>query len=483
LRSSAAGALSLAAAPDRIGLSIYGGAVLPLVSLAGLPDVPDLLTVDGRSMSTQALCKAVSSLAAELSGHSCVAVPATASLETIVAVLAGLAAGATVVPVPADSPPLEQERMLSDSGASLMMGPSGPALALRRPPARHVVPEESPRPALVMYTSGTTGFAKGVPLRSEAIAANLDALADAWQWSSADVLVHGLPLSHVHGLVLGVLGPLRLGCRLVHTGRPTPGAYGAAASRGGTLFFGVPTVWSRIAADDSAALAMRGARLLVSGSAALPVAVSAALAAACGQAPVERYGMTETLITLSQRADGERRPGWVGLRLPGVETRLADEDGRSPVHDGNSIGALEVRGHTVMSGYLHRPDADSEVFGTEGWFRTGDAAVIDEGGHHRIAGRVTSDLIKSGGYRVGAGEVEAALYAHPAVREAAVVGVDDDDLGQAIVAYVVADGVTEAELAEFVGQQLARHKRPRRVVLLDELPRNSMGKIRKDLLT
>jgi fatty acid CoA ligase FadD36 len=333
-----------------------------------------------------------------------------------------------------------------------------------------------------MYTSGTTGRAKGVPIAADAIAVDIDALADAWQWSGDDVLVHGLPLSHVHGLVLGVLGPLRLGCRLIHTGRPTPQAYAAAAGDGGTLFFGVPTVWSRIAADVNAARTMAKARLFVSGSAALPTPVAEALVASCGQAPVERYGMTETLITLSQRADGERRAGWVGLCLAGVETRLVDDLGQSIDRDGTTLGALEVRGRTVMSGYLNRPDADKEVFGPDRWFRTGDAAVIDEYGHHRIVGRSASDLIKTGGYRVGAGEVETALLCHAAVLEAAVIGVPDEDLGQAIVAYVVAGSVTDSELIDFVALQLAHHKRPRRVVLVNELPRNSMGKVRKDLL-
>jgi fatty acid CoA ligase FadD36 len=476
--------------------------LVPIVSLDDLPDLPDLLTIDGRSVSTDALCAGVTSLASDLSGVSSVAVLATTSLETIVAVLAGLVAGVTVVPVPADSGPMEERHMLSDSGASIRLGfgelagsssrrgtpevvtrPSHDALptSFIRDPAEEGVPPET-APALVMYTSGTTGPAKGVPIRAEAIAADIDALADAWQWTPDDVLVHGLPLSHVHGLVLGILGPLRLGCRLIHTGRPTPEGYGAAASRGGTLYFGVPTVWSRIAAVEGAAQAMAKARLLVSGSAALPARVAASLAASCGQAPIERYGMTETLITLSQRADGERRAGWVGLRLPGVETRLVDDDGRSIDHDGATVGALEVRGDTVMSGYLNRVDADGEVFGPDGWFRTGDAGVIDDGGHHRIIGRMASDFIKSGGYRIGAGEVESVLLAHGAVREAAVIGVPDDDLGQAIVAYVVADGVTESQLVELVAEQLARHKRPRRVVFVAELPRNSMGKVRKDLL-
>lgn len=188
------------------------------------------------------------------------------------------------------------------------------------------------------------------------------------------------------------------------------------------------------------------------------------------------------VLTLSQRADGERRTGWVGSRLPGVETRLTNEDGSVIAHDDETVGTLEVRCGPVTKGYLNRPDADADAFRPDGWFRTGDAAVIEVHGHHRILGRLASDLINSGAYRTGAGEVETALLAHPAVREAAVVGVPDDDLGQAIVAHVVSEGVTESELIEFVALRLAHHKRPRRVVLVTELPRNSMGKVRKDLL-
>ena len=164
-----------------------------------------------------------------------------------------------------------------------------------------------------MYTSGTTGLPKGVVLSRRAIAADLDGLAAAWQWSPSDVLVHGLPLFHVHGLVLGILGALRVGSRVVHTGKPTPAAY--ASVGGATMYFGVPTVWSRICAEPAAASSLNGARLIVSGSAPLPVAVFEEMIRLIGQAPVERYGMTETLITVSTRADGERRPGWVGLPI------------------------------------------------------------------------------------------------------------------------------------------------------------------------
>jgi len=293
------------------------------------------------------------------------------------------------------------------------------------------------------------------------------------------VLVHGLPLSHVHGLVLGLLGPLRLGSRLVHTVRATPAAYAQAA---GSLYFGVPTVWSRVCADPAAARALAGARLLVSGSASLPVPVFAQIEALTGARPVERYGMTETLITCSTRVDDERRPGHVGVPLRGVRTRLAplEEDTDGLTADG--LGALEISGPSEFLGYLGRPDATAEAYTADGWFRTGDIATIDADGMHRIVGRASVDLIKTGGYRVGAGEIEDALLAHPGVREAAVVGVPDADLGQRIVAYVVADGIDETALTAFAAERLSRHKQPRAIIFLSELPRNALGKVRKSLL-
>jgi fatty acid CoA ligase FadD36 len=261
----------------------------------------------------------------------------------------------------------------------------------------------------------------------------------------------------------------------VHTGRPTPAAYAEAA---GSLYFGVPTVWSRIAGDVDAALALASARLLVSGSAALPVPVFDDLVRLTGHAPVERYGSTESLITLSTLADGERRPGWVGLPLAGVSSRLVDDDGAEIPHDGETIGSLQVRGPTLFDGYLDRPEATAEVFDADGWYRTGDVAVVDGGGMHRIVGRESIDLIKSGGYRIGAGEIETVLLAHAGVSEAAVVGVPDDDLGQRIVAFVVGDAQPD-DLIDFVAQQLSVHKRPREVRVVDGLPRNAMGKVLK----
>ena len=307
-------------------------------------------------------------------------------------------------------------------------------------------------PALGLYTSGTTGPPKGAVLTHEAINACLDGLASAWEWSADDVLVHGLPLFHVHGLVLGVLGALRIGSPLVHTGRPTPAAYAEAR---GSLYFGVPTVWGRVAADVHSARALRSARLLVSGSAGLPKPVFDALETLAGHAPVERYGMTETLITLAARAGEPRVAGSVGRPIDGVTARVLDDAGR-PSEPGE-IGALQVRGATLFQGYLNRP----APLTPDGWFDTGDAAIVAADGTFRIVGRAKDDLIKTGGFRVGAGEIEASLLAHPSVTEAAVLGVPDADLGQRIVAVVVASGATAQELIDHVARDLSSHKRPR----------------------
>ncbi|MFG1856973.1 acyl-CoA synthetase [Actinomadura geliboluensis] len=449
--------------------------------------------VAGRELARDELLGRASAVAAEIRGADAVAVHATASLETVAAVVGGLLAGVPVVPLPPDSGPAERAHILGDSGASMILAAGGTEPAPGEPPLVPVdrlprggsgggaVPADAT--ALILYTSGTTGAPKGVLISRSAIAAGLDALAEAWAWTPGDVLVHGLPLFHVHGLVLGVLGALRVGSPLVHTGRPKPELYAAAArDDGGSLFFGVPTVWSRTAADSATAEALRGARLLVSGSAPLPVPVFERLSELTGHRPVERYGMTETLITVSARADGDRRPGYVGMPLPGVETRLVAEDGSAVPHDGEAPGELHVRAPLLFKGYLNRPEATAESFAPDGWFRTGDIATIGPDGWHRIVGRASTDLIKSGGYRIGAGEIENALLAHPAVREAAVVGTPHDDLGEQVTAYVVADGVGADQLIGFVAERLSVHKRPRVVHLVDALPRNAMGKVVKTRL-
>ena len=303
---------------------------MPLLPEA-LPDV----TVAGRRLAGPDLAGAADAVAGRVQGASVVAVDAVAALETVVAVVGCLRAGVPVVPVPPDSGPRERAHLLRDSRAELWLGSpredvtidAVPVDVAARPGStwtEREAPGSDDGTALIMYTSGTTGAPKGAVLSRRAIAAGLDGLRDAWAWTPDDTLVHGLPLFHVHGLILGVLGALRIGSPLVHTGRPTPGAYAAA---GGTLYFGVPTVWGRVAADPAAAAALRGARLLVSGSAGLPAPVFHAMRELSGQGPVERYGMTETLITLATRADGPREPGVVGTPLTGVDARIVDDAG------------------------------------------------------------------------------------------------------------------------------------------------------------
>lgn len=480
------------------GVSALLRSLNPLAVARG-DDVPDAVRIDGHTLSRSDILGAATAVAARVSRAERVAVLATPTATTVVAVVGCLLAGVTVVPVPPDSGPAELAHILKDSGAQAWLGsapetggagagvqvPELPVLPVRLH-ARdwHHVPEPSPsKVAFVLYTSGTTGSPKGVLLSRQAIAAGLDAIVRAWDWTERDTLVHGLPLFHVHGLIFGVLGPLRMGSRLIHTGKPTPQAYSEAA---GTLYFGVPTVWSRVAEDEESARALGSARLLVSGSAPLPVPVFEKLRELTGHAPIERYGMSETMLTVSTRADGERRPGWVGTPVAGVQTRLRDEHGADVPHDGESIGVLQVRGPMLFDGYLGRPEATAASWTDDGWFVTGDVAVIDADGFHRIVGRESTDLIKSGGFRIGAGEIETVLLGHPAVSEVAVAGLEDDDLGQRIVAFVVprADGpeVVEEELITLVAQQLSIHKRPREVRVVDSLPRNAMGKVQKKLL-
>ncbi|GHH33312.1 acyl-CoA synthetase [Lentzea cavernae] len=451
-----------------------------------------------RALTHAELAGCAGALAQRLSGLPRVAIWATPTLETCVAVVAALLAGVPAVPLNPKVGERELAHIVADSAPAGVLAAPGVELpaGLDSVPRLEVTLDGSAEkvfadpgdeaPALIVYTSGTTGSPKGVVLPRRSIVSTLDAVAEAWGWTADDVLVHALPLFHVHGLILGVLGPLRRGGTLHHLGKFSTAQVVEALNGEGTMMFGVPTMYHRIAEEvgsaPALAAALGGARLLVSGSAALPVRDHERIAAATGQRVVERYGMTETLMNTSVRADGDRRPGAVGLPLPGVEVRLVDDAGQA-LDEVGAIGEIQVRGPNLFTEYLNRPDATAEAF-ADGWFRTGDVGTRDADGYYRIVGRKATDIIKSGGYKIGAGEIENALLEHPAVKEVAVTGEPDDDLGERIVAWVVPSGAepSPGDLADHVARLLTPHKRPRVVHFVESLPRNDMGKVMKRAL-
>jgi malonyl-CoA/methylmalonyl-CoA synthetase len=449
------------------------GALLP--ALLDPTDRPALRWGD-HELSYARLAAAASALAARMAGARRVAVHAAPGPHTAVAVAAALLAGAAAVPLNPKLGERERAHVLADSAPDLVVGADVAGLPrldadLAADGAPVPAEPEPTAPALVVYTSGTTGPPKGAVLSRGAVAANLDALADAWGWTGDDVLAHALPLFHVHGLVLGVLGPLRRGGALHHL--PALDALPAAVEGGATMAFGVPTQYHRLAGALDLADGRRvgRARLLVSGSAAMTTVDHARLRALTGLPVRERYGLTETLILTAARADDEPEPGTVGRPLAGTDVRLA------PLEGDDDLGVVEARGPGLFEGYLHRPPREE-------WFSTGDIGRWTPSGALALVGRQATDLIKSGGYKIGAGEIENALLEHPDVAEAAVLGVPDDDLGERVVAVVVPAGEPPAArvLIDHVAALLAPHKRPREVRFAAELPRNDMGKVVKSRL-
>jgi malonyl-CoA/methylmalonyl-CoA synthetase len=461
------------------------------------PSDQEAIRFGPRALTYRELAGVASHLAGLVESKLRVAVWAVPALETCAAVVGALVAGVPVVPINPKAGERELAHIVADSAPELLLTAPGaelpaqlasvPLLEVDLSARGGALPAEPPAeaPAVVVYTSGTTGPPKGVVLPRRAISSNLDALADAWEWTGDDVLAHALPLFHVHGLILGVLGPLRLGGAVHHLERFSSEAMAAELGGPATMMFGVPTMYHRLAADaegdPDVAGGMSRARLLVSGSAALPATDHERITAATGQRVVERYGMTESLMNCAVRAAGDRRPGTVGPPLDGVEVRLIDDDGATiEVSDDETVGEILVRGPNLFLEYLNRPEATAEAV-RDGWFHTGDVAVRAPDGYVRIVGRRSTDLIKSGGYKIGAGEIENALVEHPGVAEAAVTGEPDPDLGERIVAWVVpAEGrPPEQELIDHVARLLSPHKRPRVVRYLDQLPRNDMGKVMK----
>jgi len=412
---------------------------------------------------------------------------AASSLELVIAHVAALRAGIVVVPantayrereithIVRDAEPRaalidEEERAgwvrAAARPETLILGPEI-NLPDAGPPELDAVKRDDP--ALIGYTSGTTGQPKGAVLSHGNLLAGSESVALAWRWTGADRLVLALPLFHAHGLCVGLHGTLLAGASAVLLpGFAIDAVLDAAAAHQASLFFGVPTMYHRLAQSPRVGELAR-LRLCVSGSAPLPAELHHTLAERGGQQVLERYGMTETLMLVSNPYDGERRPGSVGLPLPGVEVRLAKA----------GEGEVQVRGPNVFGGYWNRPEATAESL-ADGWFRTGDLGSFDSDGYLRLLGR-SKELIISGGLNVYPREVEEVLLGHPDVAEVAVVGVPSDEWGEVVTAFVVPAGNRRAvePLAAHAAEQLAPFKRPRTIHFVDSLPRNALGKVVK----
>ena len=325
--------------------------------------------------------------------------------------------------------------------------------------------------ALICYTSGTTGQPKGAVLSHANCLASAEGLRIAWRWQSQDRLLLCLPLFHMHGLGVGLHGTLYNGSSAVlYRGFDPDRLLSDVSAQCATLFFGVPTMYHRFASHPSVKK-LTALRLCVSGSAPLPATLHEKIETATGQRVLERYGMTETLMLVSNPHDGERRPGTVGFPLPGVELRLEGEPAE-----------IQVRGPNVFNGYWERPQANAEAFTDDGWFKTGDLGSEDSDGFVSIVGRA-KELIISGGYNIYPREVEDVLRKHSAIDDVAVVGESSDEWGERVIAYaVVNEPVTIQELREAIGDELAPFKHPRELHIVDALPRNALGKVQKHRL-
>jgi malonyl-CoA/methylmalonyl-CoA synthetase len=418
-------------------------------------------------------------------------------------------AGGIAVPLPLNSPRSELEYFIGDTGASTLVfdtlaaplvSPIATAGGIRalsydqlsaRQPAGlpDITPDiTSQRRAMILYTSGTTSRPKGVVTTHANITAQVMSLVEAWEWSASDRIVLCLPLHHVHGIINVVCCALWLGATCQMLPRfDANDTWDLIASGNLTLFMAVPTIYAKlISAWDTASPERRARlsqscaklRLMVSGSAALPVSTLQRWKEISGHTLLERYGMTEIGMALSNPLQGERVPGTVGTPLPSVEVQLVGENGK-PVAPGTP-GEIEVRGPSVFAEYWGKPDATRDAF-RDGWFRTGDTAVV-ENGVYRILGRTNIDILKTGGHKVSALEIEEALRKHPAVAECAVVGVPDPEWGERVAAAVVlndGDALDLPSLRIWAKELLATYKLPSRLLLLDALPRTAMGKVIK----
>lgn len=352
----------------------------------------------------------------------------------------------------------------------------------------------SDRHALLIYTSGTTGKPKAAITTHAILAAQASSIVQAWELSPSDRILHVLPLHHLHGVLNALTAPLFAGgcVELMPRFDPLAVLQRFRQSPPLSLFMGVPTIYAKLVQSAEAALdsteraelrtKLASLRVMISGSAALPVSLLKQFEALSGHVLLERYGMTELGMALGNPLHGERRPGTVGVPFPGVEARIVDDAGQ-PLPD-ETQGELQIRGPNVFAGYFGKPEASAQAFTTDGYFRTGDVA-IRERGYFRLLGRESVDIIKTGGFKVSALEIEEALREHPALAEVAVVGVPDPEWGERVAAHVVLHPGAQLDLEQlrdFGKQRLAPYKVPSRLRCESALPRNVMGKVHKPTL-
>ena len=376
-------------------------------------------------------------------------------------------------------PGLQAESVAFDGARVVIPGDLGTAPWGRAPPASGVAQAAQADAAAILYTSGTTGRSKGAVLTHGNLSSNVQVLGESWRWRDDDVLLHALPIFHAHGLFVALHCALLFASPILFHERFDDGAVIEDLPRA-TVFMGVPTFYTRLLghpAFDRALCARM--RLFVSGSAPLLDATFEEFRARTGHTILERYGMTEALMVTSNPYDGPRIAGSVGPALPGISVRVVAEGGR-PATTGEP-GVLEMKGPNLFSGYWRNPEKTAEDHTADGWFISGDIATQDEAGFIRIVGRA-KDLIISGGYNIYPKEIELALDALDDVVESAVVGLPHPDFGEGVLAVVVREPGTDpqpAQISQALASQLAGFKRPKKIVIVDELPRNAMGKVQK----
>ena len=414
-------------------------------------------------------------------------------------------AGAVAVPLCISHPLPSLQYVLEDTGATiLVISPQYhdllAAYALEHSirlivldrvpePAIAVMPNIDPqRNAMILYTSGTTNKPKGVVTTHANIAAQIKSITSAWQYTPTDHTLCVLPLHHVHGIINVVSATLSMGGTVEFVDSFSVDDIFSRFMKGDiNVFMAVPTIYFKLIAAfemldvaDRQQLknAMKKFRLMVCGSAALPVSVMQQWEEVSGHVLLERYGMTEIGMGISNPYEGLRKPGSIGMPLPGVSVRLVDEH-MQPVINGEA-GEIQIKGENVFKEYWNKPDATAKEFTPDGWFKTGDVAVVEEG-YYRILGRSSVDIIKSGGYKLSALEIEEVLRTHALVDDCAVVGIADDEWGELVVAAVVAKvGLDQHQLNQWMRTQMPTYKTPRKYLLVKELPRNAMGKVVKN---